>query len=496
MNKILARIAHYAEERPHHIALSDGTAVLTYRDLQQAIERLASALHAKRIGLLLGNGCAWAVIDLAIQRRGATCIPMPSFFSDGQLHHLIRDAELDLIVTDQASRVRDLLQTSLTTEISVAGDRLHCFVTSPAQQVSLPPHTAKITYTSGTTDQPKGVCLTGEAMESVTLSLNHAVSAGTEDRALSLLPLSTLLANIGGIYAPLYSGGTAYVPDLAKCGMSGSTGARPDQLVETLRRFQPTVIILVPYLLKMLVIAAAQGARLPASLRYIAVGGAATAPTLIERARALGLPVYQGYGLSEAASVVSLNAPGHDRRGSVGRPLPHVGVRITDDGEIMVKGNLFSAYLGQPPRSGDEWPTGDIGFFDDQGYLYITGRKSTAFATAHGRNLSPEWVESELTGNPAIGQAALFGEGRDFNVAIIVPNNGTAALKIDQAVTKLNRSLPDYARVARWIIAKEPFSVRNGLASGSGTPNREAIAVRYASQIERLYQREQSYAVL
>ena len=496
MKEILARIAQYAEERPHHIALSDGTAVFTYRVLQLAVERLASTLHAKRIGLLLANGCAWTIIDLAISQRGAACIPMPSFFSDAQLDHLIRDAGLDLIITDQSTRVRGLLKTPPAMEMTVAGNRLDCFVTASAQKASLPSHIAKITYTSGTTDQPKGVCLTGEAIEGVTISLSNAVAAGMEDRALSLLPLSALLANIGGIYAPLYSGGTAYVPDLAKCGMSGSTGAHPDLLVETLRRFQPTVIILVPYLLKMLVIAAAQGIRLPASLRYIAVGGAATAPTLIERARALGLPVYQGYGLSEAASVVSLNLPGHDRRGSVGRPLPHVGVRIADDGEVMVKGNLFSAYLGQPPRRDDEWPTGDTGFLDDQGYLYITGRKKTAFATAHGRNLSPEWIESELTANPAISQAMLFGEGRDFNVAVIVPNNGTATLKVDQAVTKLNRSLPDYAQVTHWIIANEPFSVSNGLATGAGTPDRQAIADRYASQIERLYQRDLSHAVL
>lgn len=494
MKALFARMDRHAAERPCHPAIVDGRVSLDYLQLQQEIERSARALHLKRIGLLLANGCSWAVLDLAAQRRGAACIPMPSFFSDSQLRHMIADAGVEVIITDQPSRARQLTDVLLETALTVAGQTLVCCVTPQVEGHPLPARIAKITYTSGTTGQPRGVCLSGEVMQRVTEALSAAVGADSNDKALTLLPLSTLLANIGGLYAPLYSGSTAYIPDLADCGINGSTGARADQLIAALHRYQPTVTVLVPHLLKMLVETAAGQAPLPSSLRHIAVGGAPVSALLLTRARALGLPVYQGYGLSEAASVVSMNTPGQDCIDSVGRPLPHVRVRIAADGEIMVGGNLFSGYLGQPDRPSQEWATGDLGRFDGDGYLRITGRKKTAFATAHGRKLAPEWIESELIGATAIAQAALLGDGLDFNVAVVVPGNAQIS-GIEQAIGNLNKTLPDYARVKRWIIAEEGFSTRNGLANAAGAPDREAIAARYAEQIEQLLAGEKQHAI-
>lgn len=496
MKRLLERIAFFAAERPQHLALADNGCILSYLELHQDIERVAPAISGRRVGLLMDNGCAWAVMDLALQKNGAVCVPMPTFFSDRQLQHLIGNAGLDTIVTDQPLRIIKLLQTLLPTELTVAEQKFDCFILNPAETLPLPAHTAKITYTSGTTGQAKGVCLTSESLERVAVSLSTVVVATAQDRALSLLPLSTLLANIGGIYAPLYSGSSAFLPDLAECGMAGSTGVNPDLLIDILNHVQATVTILVPFLLKILVEAAAKGAALPASLRYIAVGGAPTSPLLLDQARDLGLPVYQGYGLSEAASVVSMGIPGREHNRGAGRPLPHIKVRIADDGEIMVAGNLFSGYLGQEPRAGDEWPTGDTGFLDADGELHVTGRKKTSFATAHGRKLAPEWVESELISHPAIIQAALFGEGRRFNTAIVVPNCVSSVPKIPNVIAALNQTLPDYARISRWIVAEEPFSIRNGLANGAGTLDRGAIAAKYSAQIETMYQGSDSNAVL
>jgi long-subunit acyl-CoA synthetase (AMP-forming) len=495
MKRLLERIAFYAAQRPQHLALADHGCILNYQELQQEIERVAPTISGRRVGLLMDNGCAWAVIDLCLQKNGATCIPMPSFFSDCQLQHLIDNAGLDTIITDQPLRIIKLLQTPLPTELNVAEQNFDCFILNPAETFPLPADTTKITYTSGTTAQPKGVCLTGESIARVTGALSEVVAATEQDRALSLLPLSTLLANIGGIYAPLYSGSSAFLPDLTECGMAGSTGVNPAALIATLNQEQPTVTILVPFLLKILVEAAAKGAALPDSLRYIAVGGAPISPLLLDQARDLGLPVYQGYGLSEAASVVSMGIPGHEN-GGAGRPLPHIKVRIADDGEIMVSGNLFSGYLGQTPRNGDEWPTGDTGFLDADGELHITGRKKTSFATAHGRKLAPEWIESELISHPAIVQAVLFGEGRHFNTAVVVPNCASVVPKIGDVIDVLNHTLPDYARIARWIIAEEPFSIRNGLANGAGTLDRSAIEARYSAQLDGMYQGNDANAFL
>ena len=265
----------------------------------------------------------------------------------------------------------------------------------------------------------------------------------------------------------------------------------PGELLAALHRYLPTTVILVPQLLKLLVECASAGGSLPSSLRFVAVGGAPCASRLIERASALGLPVFEGYGLSEAGSVISMNLPLAHRAGSVGMPLPHASVRVAGDGEIVVTDNLFRGYLGEgssPPR---EWPTGDLGHLDADGYLYVTGRKKTAFATAFGRNVSPEWVEGELASDPAVLQAALFGEGRDRNVAVLVTHPAATRARIEAAVKAANARLPDYARVAAWHGCVTPFTAANGLAQASGSPNRRAIARHFADELETLYASEQ-----
>lgn len=496
MERLFAELRRHADERPDHAALVDAANVITYRELWPALQLAAAAMRGQRVGLLLGNGCAWALLDLALLSRAAVCVPMPAFFSDAQLRHLIDDAGLDSIITDEPLRVAQLVGAADLGFLQVAGRSLTCCTLRPLHVPALPPATAKLTYTSGTTGHPKGVCLTAAHIERVAIALSAAVDAGPGDRACTLLPLSTLLANIGGLYAPLYSGGTAWLPDLAECGMSGSTGLHEASLLAALQRAQPTVTIVVPQLLKALVDGVANGAPWPTSLRFIAVGGAPTAPALLARARALGLPVYQGYGLSEAGSVVSLNLPGQRRLGSVGRPLPHVKVRIAQDGEVMVSGHLFSGYLDDANCPATEFATGDLGFINSDGYLYITGRKKTSYATAHGRNLAPEWIESALTADPLIAQAAVFGAGRPFNIAVIVPSSAAALAEIGATIGAVNASLPDYARVARWISANQAFSYRNGLADGAGALRREAIAQRYSARIEQLYAEENPYAVL
>ncbi len=152
-----------------------------------------------------------------------------------------------------------------------------------------------------------------------------------------------------------------------------------------------------------------------------------------------------------------------------------------------MRGSLFMGYLGEKAWNPDDfWPTGDIGYLDDAGFLHLAGRKKHLFITAFGRNVSPEWVERELSIEPAIAQACVFGEARPFNVAVIVPRQGGQT--VEQAVAAANERLPDYARVSRWIVAREPFSVANGLWTGTGRPRRSHIEAAYREQIESLYE--------
>ena len=498
MTTILEHIRRHAGQRPDAAALRDEIGTLDYTGLARELDRLATALDGERIGLLLDNGLPWACLDLAILQRGAVCVPMPGFFSDDQLQHLIGDAGLDRIVTDRPERLAALLGDAAATTLEVAGRSLALFRPQPSVPApALPVGTAKVTYTSGTTGQPKGVCLSATTIETVTAALCDAVGASPADRCLSLLPLSTLLENIAGLYAPLRSGALAQVPSLAECGLSGSSGLQVETLFAAIRRAAPTVAVLVPQLLKAIVGGILAGLPAPVTLRFIAVGGAPVPESLLQQARLFGLPVFQGFGLSEAGSVACLNLPGAERQGSVGRPLPHVQVRIADDGEVVVQGRLFLGYLGDAGPAGETaWHTGDLGYLDPDGYLFLTGRKKTVYCTAFGRNVAPEWLEGALAGHPYIAQAAAYGEGRPFNVAILVPRPGIAPHELNQAVATVNGQLPDYARIGGWIAADQPFTPGNGQAGRTGCIRREAIHGHYRARIEQLYSTEENHAFL
>lgn len=490
MQGILKQLARHAMVRPDSVALEDASCAMTYRQLFRAIAEVGAHIGAGRVAVMMDNGVAWAVVDLTIAQCRAVSVPVPAFFSGEQLAHLLTDAAPDLLITDRPGESLPPCPILRHVLVRVAETDLHFYALQPGNRRTLPSDTGKITYTSGTTGKPKGVCVTRRALDETTEALAAAVDARPDDRSLTVLPLSTLLANIGGIYVPILRGATAVLPALAQCGFTGSSSVEPATFMHRLDTSAPTATILVPQLLKLVVECADAGAPLPATLRFVAVGGAPSSTSLLARARTLGLPVHEGYGLSEATSVVSMNRPGNERPGSVGKPLPHARVRIEDDGEIVVSGALFAGYLGQYEPAPETWHTGDTGWLDADGFLYIGGRKKTAFATAFGRNVSPEWVESELVGTRAIAQAAVFGEGREFNVAVIVPMPGTLRADIDAAIESVNTHLPDYARVRAWCAAEGAFSVANGLARAGGAPIRHAIALRYALPIESLYESE------
>jgi long-subunit acyl-CoA synthetase (AMP-forming) len=180
--------------------------------------------------------------------------------------------------------------------------------------------------------------------------------------------------------------------------------------------------------------------------------------------------------LSEGASVQTLNLPGADRPGSVGRVLPHARVRLADDGELLVGGALFAGYLGDAEAPPLWWPTGDLGRIDDEGYVHVLGRKKHVLITAFGRNVSPEWVETALRGEPAVAQAVVFGDGEPALSAVLWPLHGAEPdAALEAAVDAANQTLPDYARVRRWVRARAEFSALTGMATANGRPQRAAI---------------------
>lgn len=495
---MLEALERHAAESSDRIALDSGKESLSYQQLLLAVSSLAIELQqtgAQVLALAADNSPAWAVADLACIKAGIPLIPVPHFFSPAQIGHLLVHAGVDGVITDRSDSISTLLAglsigQQPAKKISIALD----LIVIETPDAKLPTGCAKITFTSGSTGEPKGVCLSQSSMDRVALSLADTTSARSDDRHLSLLPYATLLENIGGLYAPLFAGATIDAPGMAGIGLSGASGLDVRRFVSALHSFGATTCIMIPQMLHALIAALEQGMQRPFRLRYIAVGGAPVSAHMLERAAELGLPVYEGYGLSEAASVVAMNSEGDCRPGSVGKPLPHVALRFAEDGEILVRGSLFSGYLGDTEQDeGDYWPTGDIGYLDDDGFLYLSGRKKHIFITAYGRNVSPEWVERELSIEPIIAQCCVFGEARPFNVAVIVVrepsdhSKGATPEMVQQAVDAANARLPDYAMVSVWLIADEQFSVANGMWTGTGRPRRQHIFNTYAEKINQLY---------
>ena len=493
-----------SEEQPDSPALLGNQYALTYRELTAAIEQTGAQLRAnpaRAIALALDNSPLWAVLDLAGLSAGKPIIPLPFFFSTEQIVHSIRDAGIDCILTDQPEQYRKLLEAAgIEIGAVFAHDlnghtfsdiRLHNIAAKP-----LPVGTIKITYTSGTTGHPKGVCLGADALQQVASSLLAATRGEPADRHVSVLPLSTLLENLAGVYVPLLAGASCHLLPLAEVGLSGSTGLDVKKMLSALIRCRATTTILTPQLLHALVTAVEAGHPAPQQLRFVAVGGAPVAPRLLQRAEALGIQVFEGYGLSECASVVALNTESARRTGSVGKPLTHAQVKFAGDGEILVAGATLLGYTGDDPVQSGEcsstrfWPTGDIGHLDEQGFLHLTGRKKNIFITSFGRNVSPEWVERELTLHPAIAQAAVFGEARPWNMAVIVSHGSSpeAIYAVNQAIAEANSVLPDYARVKHWLPAQAPFLPQNGQLTANGRLKREAIWSLYQTAIEQLYE--------
>ncbi len=493
-NTLLAALARHAHALPERVALAWDGGSLDYRTLLLEVERLAATLSRRglrSIALALPNRAPWVIADLAALAAKVAVVPLPPFFSSHQTRHCLAAAGVEAVLTHHPEALAPLLPAgSMRVEaIEVAGEPL-TWISLPEQRSLLPEGVAKVTFTSGTTGEPKGVMLSAAQMARVATSLVERIPTAEGDLHLCLSPFAVLLENIAGLYAPLLTGRTAYLLAPEESGLLGAHGVDGEHLAGVLARPRVASAILTPGLLQVVVEAVEEGAPLPCNLRFLAVGGAPVSPALLGRAEVLGLPVYEGYGLSECASVVALNTPEARRTGSVGRPLGHLAVRTRAGGEVEVRGHGFLGYLGEPdPRPGEWLATGDLGHLDTEGYLHLTGRKKSCFITAFGRNVAPEWVERELLLQPAIVQAALFGEARPWNTAVIVPAPGAIEAMVAAAVTAVNRELPDYARVQSWILADAPFTPANDLLTATGGVRREAVWAQYGRRIDNLYSR-------
>jgi long-subunit acyl-CoA synthetase (AMP-forming) len=462
MHEFFEGLLHQAAVSGDSAALVSANDALSYGALVERVRGHAqwATRLPHRVGLLFMKGTDYVVCDLALSFAGKELVPLPEFFSDAQLLHIVHVAQLSDVVADRASAER----------AKRLGLTVHELDADSVTNLAPATGAGRVIFTSGTTGRPKGVCLSERQLLASVAALAEASCASATDRYLSVLPNSLLLEQIAGTYLPLSVGAAIHLP--------GVLAASPAAQLAAAEQARATATVLVPELLAAWVKELqARGDRAPGSLRFIAVGGAPISQHLAAAAWQRGLPVYEGYGLSECSSVVCVNRPDARRAGTVGRPLSNVAVAI-DEGEIVVCGpTVMNGYVGELRLSGS-WHTGDLGHLDADGFLIVTGRKDDVIVTATGRNISPEWVEDVIAADSRVGRCVVVAHEREL-VALIIPTDSSVCgdfPAMHDLVASAARALPDYAKPRRYLAMSDQEFRRLDLLTANSRPRRSEVS--------------------
>ncbi len=464
------RVKEWAEKAPQKVAFHCASEDVTYSMLITLMGGIQAKIPAdcKSIGILGPSSPHWVAALLAAEGLGLRVVPLPEFFSPGQLMHIIGDAEVDFILHDPCIA-------------PIEGIASHAWQAERCEDVTFRKGATQIVYTSGSSGTPKGVIHPVSHLDAKAYTLAQTSQADENDTHLSVLPFSILLEQIAGIRVALSIGATVHVaPQLFPACMKGDFAS----LSEMAHQLNPSTTVLVPELLRGWVgTLMLQKAQAPASLRYVAVGGAHVPDGLAESAWAQGVPVYEGYGLSECASVVSVNSPENRKAGTVGKVLPDCNVSI-QNGEIVVQGDcVMEGYLHQG-KTDTVWHTGDLGSIDEDGYLQVFGRKDNVIVTSMGRNITPEWLEKMVLADWRIARCFIVAEKNPFVSALVIPHpHYKEAFKDAEESRRIVRTLcqaaPDYALPQQTIVTDMETLVGLDMLTANGRPKRKKIASHF-----------------
>jgi long-subunit acyl-CoA synthetase (AMP-forming) len=479
-----ALVAH-AAEAPERVILRDlDGQQLSRRELLNAVATMVGRLashglgegHGERpvVGLLVSDGIPWTVSLLALESLGACPVLLPDFFSDQQLVAILEDSAAQVVIADPSGSAR-LAQAGVASLAPWSAE-----LSGGAAVLPLPRgRGVQMVYSSGTSGQPKGVVQHTALLDAKAAALIDVVGASAQDHVLSILPMALLLEQMVAVRAALQVGASVtFAQQVLRQGV-------PQALVAAAQACQPTIAVLTPDLLKAWVAGLAQGQRrAPASLRFLAVGGAAVAPALAEVAWGLGLPVYEGYGLTETCSVATVNRPGQRVVGSVGWPLPGVRV-VIEKGEVVIESEqLLAAYHHAPEVNGacGRWYTGDLGRLAEDGSLEIFGRRDARLVLSSGRTVSPEWVESVLLADPRIAYCCALAADAPTPVAVIEVQRGQDVTQIEALAHALVAGLPAYARPERLILVEAGTFAACGVLTGNGRLQRKRALTLWGTE--------------
>lgn len=468
MSLVLNKVEEIAKSRPNEVAVISASRKFTYQQLNESINEVSNKLSEileRVIAFELPNCYEWLVLDLALIKANKVSIPVPHFFSEQQRNNLFMSAGVEVFINSKDYKFNRL----------------------DNPKVKLPKGTDKITFTSGTTGDSKGVCLSQKGIEQTASSIVEVLGVDLSSKHQAILPMPVLLENIAGLYCTILSEKTYIIEDLGEIGFASQI---PDfgLLLKTLQESKATSCILVPEILKGLMGAIFTTKTNLPDMKFMAVGGSKVSFDLLRQAEQIGLPVYQGYGLSECASVVALNTPQDNETGAVGKFLPHIEFEVNNE-ELTIENPATLGYIGDLGAP-TEFNTGDLVEVDENGFLQITGRKKNVIINSYGRNISPEWVESEILASSYISQTVVFGDAMPALSALIVPSSFEVTdEQIQASLDEINIKLPDYARVKHWAKVM-PFSVAEGLLTGTGRPKRKEIEIKYQNKIKDMYEQE------
>jgi long-chain acyl-CoA synthetase len=411
---------------------------------------------------------------------------------------------------------------------------------SPAAPAATPPgpdDLATIIYTSGTTGVPKGVMLTHGNLVSNALASLTALDLGPTDVHLSFLPLNHIFERTAGYNVMVYAGATiAYAESIEKAA-ANLMEVRPTLLLAVPRFYEklidrimevakaagfprdvmalwgrnvaqkwaalelggrpiPPGIALQHALANVLVYPVLRR-RLGGRIRYCFSGGAALPREIGLFFYGVGMPVMEGYGLTETSPVIAVNTEKRYKLGTVGRPIPGVEVRIAEDGEILVRGpSVMKGYWNRPEETataleGGWFHTGDIGEIDADGFLRITDRKKDLIVTSGGKKIAPQPIQNALKKSPRILEAIVVGDGRKYATALIVAANGATREAIAADVDGVNKTLASYETIKRFELIPNDLTVENGSLSQKLEVKRRVISDRYRDLIEKMYHGEE-----
>jgi len=527
-----------------------------------------------RVAIMLRNCPQWVLFDQAAMSLGLVTVPLYTVDRADNIAYIVNDAEAKVVLFETAVQWKELsgvlgemgcVQRFISLDdfsaeeprLVPAARYLH---TQPAElQPPVPCEThelASIIYTSGTTGRPKGVMLSHHNMLSNAYDVMETFTMYDNDLMLSFLPLSHTFERTCGYYLQVTTGATvAYARSIPL-------------LSEDLKTIRPTVLIAVPRIYERMYGAIStkldegsplkralfrlavdvgwarflreQGRggwklsfllwpllqklvaqkildRLGGRLRTAVSGGAALAPDIARMFVGLGLPVVQGYGLTETSPIVCGNKLNNNFPDSVGQPIRNVQVKLGEQDALLVKGpNVMLGYWKNPAATSamidsDGWlNTGDVARISETGHIYITGRLKEIIVLSNGEKMPPADMEAAIVQHdPLIDQVMIYGEGRPYLIALAVLNpevwphiaakvgvrpdmpesltDSNVEAKVLRRIARNLSGFPGYAKVHRVLLLREPWTIDNGLLTPKLSLKRDRVMAAYGKQIEELY---------